>query len=438
MGAREVVGGDRGRAGGIELPRRSARHHPAVDDSDAADLLVALAVAEVGAAGAAVVAASPTPAAALDATVAVDVVARERAVGAAEGGAVGLPPPRGEASRWAAVVSVDDAAELGVTVAAARTAVAGGPRARADRGVCAPGAQQVAPGGHGERGGRHRALDEEAPPAGATLEEGAGLVDQPSAHRCDSNEHDLSALAPAGGAGGRDEGRRAPPGTATTGLGPRRLSACAPETGWIAAGGHRMGRSRARRPRPDRVRLPRLVGSSGRPEPVRVVVGPVGRDLSRGPRVLPAVGAGGGARGRRPPGPRSGRGARHQTRGPGGRRSGVGVDRRGAGRLGPAAGRALRRRRPARRRPRLWARRLLPPVLGSGSTVRRRAVQAVRSGAGDRRIIASGRMRGARRSRRARGRALRAGGRPRPPRGRGRGVARPAWAGGRGSGGSLG
>src|SRR5262245_10760265 len=135
--ARGVVDPHRRAARRIGLPGWDAADHPAHDRAEAADILVALAVAEAVAADPAVAAgatgASTPPAGAAaraDAAaaagarsarrVAVDVVPGPAA---AEARPVHLPPAAREGARWAPVDARDRAAELRVAVAAGRAAV---------------------------------------------------------------------------------------------------------------------------------------------------------------------------------------------------------------------------------------------------------------------------------------------------------------------------
>src|SRR5690606_13829842 len=149
VGAGRVVGARAGAALRVELPRRLAGHDPADDRPDAADVLVALPVAEPGAAGLAVPAvalgapaARPGAGAAADAVgaapaaaalrVAVQVVAGRAT---AERGPVDLPPAGGDRPGRAGVGAGQRAAEFGVAVAAQRAAAAAAPVAVAHRRV---------------------------------------------------------------------------------------------------------------------------------------------------------------------------------------------------------------------------------------------------------------------------------------------------------------
>ena len=185
------VGACGGATRGVEGPRRGAGHHTAHDRSDAAHPLVALAVAEPGAAGLAVVAVALGAAArgagagaAADAVgaavaraalgVAVQVVARRAA---AELRAVDLPPSCGDRAGRTGVGAVERAAELGVAVAAQRTARAAGTVALTDRGVGRGRLQAEL-----ERGGHHcgaddRGLAEEAPAVEPVGEEVDGAIE---------------------------------------------------------------------------------------------------------------------------------------------------------------------------------------------------------------------------------------------------------------------
>src|SRR5690606_20896197 len=166
-----VVGARRGGARAVEAPRLGAGDDPAHDGPEAADVLVALAVAEPGAAGLAVVAvavgapagragapagadAVGPAAAAAAAGVAVHVVAGSAA---AELGAVDLPPAAERGARRAAVGAGDRAAELGVSVVAER--VAG-----THRGVGRAGAEGERGRSDRQRGARHRPPAQDATP----------------------------------------------------------------------------------------------------------------------------------------------------------------------------------------------------------------------------------------------------------------------------------
>ncbi len=173
-------------AGRVEQVRRRAGHHPAGDAAHAGHVLMALPVAELGAAGVAVVAvaegaaagqavagraAEPARAAAdvqWHCGVAVDVVTGPGAVDRA----VRLPPAAGEGTgRTGVDAVVDGAAELGVAVAAGRPAVAVLARAGADGGVGAHRLQGEVDRGDRQRGGGHGRTLQEAPPGGPSWPE---------------------------------------------------------------------------------------------------------------------------------------------------------------------------------------------------------------------------------------------------------------------------
>jgi len=169
-----VVGPGDGAAAGVELPRLGAGDHPAHDRADAGDVVVAVAVAEGGAAVLAVaaaaalahrVAAPAHPGGAAPAVrgllVAVHVVA-SRTV--AEVGVVDLPPAGEDRVRRAGVLAVDRAAELRVPVAAQAAAVAAATEAGAHGGVRAGGTEHVGGPGHGE-GAAHDGGPREEPTA---------------------------------------------------------------------------------------------------------------------------------------------------------------------------------------------------------------------------------------------------------------------------------
>ncbi len=165
-----VRGRARRRARRVELPRRDARDDAAHDRPDAGEVLVALAVTELGAAGVAFVArARCTVTVARDAAgrtqtaaaaparaarrVAVDVVAR---AGVTERRVVGLPPAgRHRTARARVAAAVDGAAERGPARSARRV----GPAQRRVRGA---GTQEVAQRVHDQRGGEDRDPHEEA------------------------------------------------------------------------------------------------------------------------------------------------------------------------------------------------------------------------------------------------------------------------------------
>jgi len=137
-----VVPQRRPRTGSIDLPRRSAGHHPAQDRSQAGTLLVALSISEFHATGPAIPAITvgatavavhalrsantPTVAAARAVVlVAIEVVPRQRnTIGIAETGSVGLPPAGCDCAWWAAVRTREGATELGVPPTTQITAVA--------------------------------------------------------------------------------------------------------------------------------------------------------------------------------------------------------------------------------------------------------------------------------------------------------------------------
>ncbi len=163
---RRVVVEERGRrARRIQLPRRGTGDEPAGDPPGAADLLVALAVAEGDAPGLALRAArqaTPTGQAvaggsteggavravpvAVAAGVAVDVVPGS----GAEDRPVRAPPAAREGPGRAHVLAVEHAAELAVTVAAGRPAAARRVATLADGVVGTDRTEREDEGGHGE------------------------------------------------------------------------------------------------------------------------------------------------------------------------------------------------------------------------------------------------------------------------------------------------
>ncbi len=169
-----VVGGAGGGAAGVVEPRWRARGDAAHDRAVARDLLVALAVPELVAAGAAPVARVPGAAArALRGAggVAVDDVARRAA---AVGGVVGLPPAGHEAVRRAGVgAAVDRAAEGGPAIRAGAAQVA----------VGGAGLEQEVDRADGERRAHHRGAGEERAATRAPAEERGGLVHDALAER---------------------------------------------------------------------------------------------------------------------------------------------------------------------------------------------------------------------------------------------------------------
>jgi hypothetical protein len=179
------------RAGAVDLPRGDAGDHAADDRSDAGDLLVALAVAEVRAAGlpiAAVAVGAPATGAragagadavsAAPATVAGRVAVHVVAGPVAEARAVDLPPPAEQRARGTLVAAREGAAELGVAVAAGRTAVAVRAAAVAHRGVGLRGRERVGDRVGGDRRTHHGRAGEEAAPAEAGREHPGDLVDE--------------------------------------------------------------------------------------------------------------------------------------------------------------------------------------------------------------------------------------------------------------------
>src|SRR5690606_5973305 len=169
-----------------------AGHDPADDRPDAADVLVALPVAEPGAAGLAVPAvalgapaARPGAGAAADAVgaapaaaalrVAVQVVAGRAT---AERGPVDLPPAGGDRPGRAGVGAGQRAAEFGVAVAAQRAAAAAAPVAVAHRRVRAARLEPEVEWCGDHRGTDDRRLSEEPPPVQPVREE----VDGPFQH----------------------------------------------------------------------------------------------------------------------------------------------------------------------------------------------------------------------------------------------------------------
>src|SRR3546814_4007301 len=82
-----------------------------------------------------------------------------------------FPPAGQQGVGWAGVLAVDGAAELGVAVAAQRRAVAAAAEAGAHGGVGGARSEHVRGAGDGEGAADHCRLGDEAPPAGAPIDE---------------------------------------------------------------------------------------------------------------------------------------------------------------------------------------------------------------------------------------------------------------------------